>query len=217
MTDVTDGKLSDIIPDANNANLGTERGRAALESSLRKHGAGRSILLDHAGRIISGNKTVEEAGQLGLDELIIVKTDGTKLVAVQREDLDLADDSTGARELAYADNRVGELDLSWNPETILADLDSGVDLGGLFREDELDRILGTVVDDPNGEWGGMPEFEQEDSFEAIATVKVHFVSTDDIQEFARLVGQTVTEKSTFIWFPKKERMDLTQYQVSNES
>ncbi len=144
MTDVTDGKLSDIIPDANNANLGTQRGLGMLESSLRKHGAGRSILLDREGRVIAGNKTVEQAGQIGLDELIIVKTDGTQLVAVQREDLDLADDSTGARELAYADNRVGELDLAWNPETILADLDSGVDLSGLFREDELKNIIEQV-------------------------------------------------------------------------
>ncbi len=148
MTDVTDGKLSDITPDANNANLGTQRGLGMLESSLRKHGAGRSILLDRQGRVIAGNKTVEQAGQIGLDELIIVKTDGKQLVAVQREDLDLADDSTGARELAYADNRVGELDLAWNPETILADLDSGVDLSGLFREDELSEILGELGKTP---------------------------------------------------------------------
>ncbi len=147
MTDVKDGKLSDITPDANNANLGTQRGLGMLESSLRKHGAGRSILLDRKGRVIAGNKTVEQAGQIGLDELIIVKTDGTQLVAVQREDLDLADDSTGARELAYADNRVSELDLSWNPGTILADLNSGVDLSGLFREDELSEILGELGKD----------------------------------------------------------------------
>ncbi len=161
MIDVKDGKLSDITPDANNANLGTQRGLGMLESSLRKHGAGRSILLDRKGRVIAGNKTVEQAGQIGLDELIIVKTDGTQLVAVQREDLDLADDSTGARELAYADNRVGELDLAWNPETILADLNADIDLSGLFRKDELSEILGELGKNGQGEPPEITETEAE--------------------------------------------------------
>lgn len=34
-------KLSDLIPDQANANKGTERGRYALEASLRQYGAGR--------------------------------------------------------------------------------------------------------------------------------------------------------------------------------
>ncbi len=211
MTDVTDGKLSDITPDANNANLGTQRGLGMLESSLRKHGAGRSILLDRKGRVIAGNKTVEQAGQLGLDELIIVKTDGTQLVAVQREDLDLADDSTGARDLAYADNRVGELDLAWNPETILADLDS-VDLSGLFREDELERILGTVVDDPNGEWVGMPEFEQEDKT-AFRSIHVHFRGQEDIDRFSELIGQEI-KGSRSLWFPEAEKIDMEDVYIN---
>jgi hypothetical protein len=142
--EITTAKLSDLTPDGNNANRGTERGAALLESSLRKYGAGRSVLLDRKGRIIAGNKTVETAGAIGLEDVIIVKTDGKRLVAVQREDLDLADDDSGAREMAFADNRVGEADLSWDPEQILADINAGVDLGGLWSDDELDSILADV-------------------------------------------------------------------------
>jgi len=107
-------KLSELIPDQHNANKGTKRGAAQLETSLRKYGAGRSILVDRNGRIIAGNKTVENAAAIGLDDVVIVETDGTKLVAVKRVDLDLTDDSTCARELAYADNRVAEVGLESN-------------------------------------------------------------------------------------------------------
>jgi hypothetical protein len=132
-------KLSDLTPDHSNANRGTERGRYALEASLRKYGAGRSILIDRNGRIIAGNKTAETAADVGIDDVIIVPTNGRQLVAVQRTDLDL--DSKEARELAYADNRVGQLDLDFDPEQILADIGAGVDLSAFWKQDELDELL----------------------------------------------------------------------------
>lgn len=78
--------LSSIQPDSRNANKGTERGRYALERSLEKLGAGRSILLDKNGKIIAGNKTAETAGEMGIEDVVIVRTKGDKLVAVMRED-----------------------------------------------------------------------------------------------------------------------------------
>ncbi len=58
--------LSDLVPDPDNANRGTERGAALLEHSLRQYGAGRSILADKNGVVIAGNKTLEQAAALGL-------------------------------------------------------------------------------------------------------------------------------------------------------
>ena len=75
-------KLGDLHPDASNANKGTERVRYALETSLRKYGAGRSILIDKHGHIVAGNKTAETAADVGIDDVIIVQTDGRQLVAV---------------------------------------------------------------------------------------------------------------------------------------
>lgn len=136
-------KISDLTQDPANANTGTERGRYLLEHSLRSYGAGRSILLDKEGRVIAGNKTLEVAADIGLVEVEIVHTDGTKLVAVQRDDLDLMEGDT-ARELAYADNRAGEVGLAWNPEQIKIDLDAGLDLGAMFRDEEIAVILSDV-------------------------------------------------------------------------
>lgn len=133
-------KVTDLLPDERNANKGTARGMSELDKSLRQNGAGRSILIDKAGRIIAGNKTAERAADIGLSEVIVVQTDGTKLVAVQRTDLDLEADPR-ARELAYADNRVAQLDLEWDIEQLLADMEAGIDLGGLFNQEDLARML----------------------------------------------------------------------------
>lgn len=93
--------LDDLTPDANNANKGTQRGVYMVEHSLEQYGAGRSILVDKSGRVIAGNKTLQAAIEKGFD-VEVVKTDGKRLVVVQREDLDLTEDDR-ARLLAYAD------------------------------------------------------------------------------------------------------------------
>ena len=109
-------RLPDLQADPHNANRGTDRGRAALAQSLRDHGAGRAVLIDRHGRIIAGNKTVEQAKRLNLP-LRVVHADGSHLIAVQRDDLDLATDPH-AKALAIADNRVGELDLEWDVDML---------------------------------------------------------------------------------------------------
>jgi hypothetical protein len=129
--------LSSLSLDERNANRGSERGRKMLEDSLRKLGAGRSVLVDRQGRVIAGNKTVETARKLGLKEIAVIETDGDTLVAVRRQDLDLQTDRK-AVELAVADNRVAEIDLDWNPE-VLASLD--IDLSQFWNEQELAALM----------------------------------------------------------------------------
>ncbi len=136
---VIEKKVDELIPDVNNANRGSERGEAMLNESLKRHGAARSIVLDKEGRIIAGNKTVQQAKRVGVTDVIVVETDGTALVAVQRTDLDL-ENGGAARALAYEDNRTSEVSLDWNPEQILSDLDEGLDFGNLFSDDELSEI-----------------------------------------------------------------------------
>ena len=53
--------LADLTPDGENFNRHTEFGQKLLEDSLRKFGAGRSILVDKDGNIIAGNSTTETA------------------------------------------------------------------------------------------------------------------------------------------------------------
>jgi hypothetical protein len=132
-------KLTALQLDTKNANLGTDAGRDALAASLEKYGAGRSILIDKKGCVIAGNKTVEQARAAGHKDILVVQTDGTKLVAVQRMDLDL--DSADAQALAIADNRVAEIDLNWDTD-MLARLEKKVDLSDFWDADAMDKLLG---------------------------------------------------------------------------
>jgi hypothetical protein len=90
-------KVADLTPDTQNVNKGTERGGAMIEDSLRRFGAGRSILIDKHGNVIAGNKTLEHAGSIGMEDVIVVQTDGSKIVAVPRTDLDLKTDARGRK------------------------------------------------------------------------------------------------------------------------
>jgi DNA modification methylase len=132
-------KLTELKPDKRNANKGTERGRRFIEQSLKRYGAGRSILLDRKGNIIAGNKTAEGASAVGLDDVVIVKTDGTKLIAVQRTDLDI--NSKAARELAIADNRANEVSLSWDLK-VLESFKCEISLPKFWDDGELQKLLG---------------------------------------------------------------------------
>lgn len=109
-------KIDKLVPDNLNANKGTEFGHHLIDKSFRELGAGRSILLDKNNRIIAGNKSTEKCMDIGIEDVIIVETDGTKLVAVKRTDIDL--DSEKGRSLAIADNATSKANLEWDKEAI---------------------------------------------------------------------------------------------------
>lgn len=135
MNEIRQGKISELTPDPNNANQGTERGGYMVRRSLEKLGAGRSVLIDKNGVLIAGNKTTEAAYELGIEDAIIVPTDGSKLVVVQRTDLDLSTDAK-AKELAIADNRTGEIGLAWD-NAVLEELAQDVSLDDWFTPEEM--------------------------------------------------------------------------------
>jgi hypothetical protein len=132
--------LADLELDEDNANLGTERGMWTLQESVIRFGVGRGIVVDRRGRVIGGNKTTETLSKLNPGvKLVVVPSDGDTLVVTQRTDLDLVEDPT-ARELAFADNRVGELNLAWDAQQIAAGMEAGLDLAAFFRQGELNDL-----------------------------------------------------------------------------
>lgn len=125
MSKVSETKISELILDDKNFNKGTQYGQHLMENSLSKFGAGRSILLDKNNRIIAGNKTTENAGAIGIEDVIIVESDGTKLIAVKRTDIDL--DSKQGRELALADNATQKANLEWDMD-VMNEIAEGFDI-----------------------------------------------------------------------------------------
>jgi hypothetical protein len=131
-------KLSDLVQDDRNANRGTRRGAAVIKRSLQDYGAARSIVVDRDNRIIAGNKTVQGARAAKLNKLRVIETDGSELVVVRRNDLQL--DDPKARALAIADNRSSELSLEWDTD-VLSSLSDEVDLSSLWTDEELRELL----------------------------------------------------------------------------
>jgi sporulation protein YlmC with PRC-barrel domain len=143
-------KIKDLIPDNLNFNKGTEYGNSLIEKSLRKFGAGRSILIDKNNRIIAGNKTIENAAAIGLEDLQIVESDGTKIIAVKRTDIDL--DSKAGRELALADNATAKANIDWDVETtfeVAAEFDFDAGKWGVKDNEFISSFNPNVEPDTN--------------------------------------------------------------------
>lgn len=128
-------KLDNLVPDNLNANRGTVRGSAMVEHSIRNYGAGRSILVDAQNRIIAGNKTHAASLEAGLQDAVVVETDGTQLVVVRRSDVSI--DSPEGRALAIADNRSAEVGLDWNLD-VLSEISEELDLSQFWLEGEIE-------------------------------------------------------------------------------
>lgn len=136
--------LGDLKPDPRNARKHGPRNQGAIAESLQRNGFGRSILLANDGTIIAGNATADAAGSVGLEDVLIVESDGRKVIAVKRTDV--APGSPEFHELAIADNRSAELADGWDLP-VLADLAGEIDLGRFWLPDEWDALVN----------GAMPE------------------------------------------------------------
>lgn len=53
------------------------------------------------------------------------------------------------------------------------------------------------------EWIDMPEFEQE-NLAPYRTIYIHFRNDEDVEAFAKLIGQKITPKNKAYWFPKQK-------------
>jgi hypothetical protein len=65
------------------------------------------------------------------------------------------------------------------------------------------------TDDPNEEWEGMPECRQDD-LSAWKSITVNFKGKDDLNDFSRIIGQHLTEKTRSVWHPRAEILKMDE-------
>lgn len=94
--------------DPQNVRKHGKRNQQVIADSLKKLGAGRSILIDSTNTAVAGNGVLEQAEKLGLP-IRVIESDGSELIAVKR--VDLAPDDPKRKALAIADNRASDLSL----------------------------------------------------------------------------------------------------------
>jgi 16S rRNA G966 N2-methylase RsmD len=128
--------IKDLKPDHRNARKRTDRSASLIAESLKRFGAARSIVIDEDNRILAGNGTVEGAKAAGIQNIRVIETDGTEIIAVKRTGLS-EDDKIG---LALADNRTSDLS-DWDKD-MLQQLSAEHDLAPWFEPDDLAEIIG---------------------------------------------------------------------------
>lgn len=181
-------KISDLIPDANNYNKGTEFGQGLIEKSIRKNGLGRSLLLDRNGKVIAGNKTLEGTVAAGFadEDIIVVKTDGKKLVVVQRTDLDL--ETRKGKEMALADNATAKANLAWDYDALGAD----------FQTDELEE-WGVFADESEGEdYSGKNKEVDVDGLETLMIISLKY-EADEYWKIKEQLSKVAATPEQAVW------------------
>lgn len=72
-------------------------------------------------------------------------------------------------------------------------------------DSKLDIEVAEVVVDVNSKWRehwvDMPEYEQKEAA-SFRTIHMHFENKEFYEEFAKKIGQEITEKTNSIWYPK---------------
>lgn len=112
------------------------------------------------------------------------------------------------REFAIRDNvELGEWD-----DDILANEWSDLPLN------EWGILTGSWQDDldVNEMWKGMPDFNGIKEGNAFRSIIIHFETQEQVDNFAKLLGQTITEKTKYLWFPRKEKQDLKSLEVTTD-
>lgn len=177
MTDeplIEEGHIGDLRQDPNNPRRHSARNIAMIERSLSETGAGRSLLAGRNLGLIAGNGTVEAAANAGIEDVIYVHTDGTKLLVHVRDDLD-ENDPVAVRAALY-DNRTAEL-ATWDTDIMSAMKDTEI-FSVLFHEAEFREMIASSdgtgpVPDPN------PDEDRDELGDIRYRVMVDFDSEDE--------------------------------------
>ena len=189
---------ADLVGYARNARTHSDEQIGQIAASIREFGFCNPVLIDAENTIIAGHGRVLAAGRMKLESVPCLRL--THLTDAQR------------RAYVIADNRIA-LSSGWDSELLaneLSDLHADeFDMALLgFDADELETLLGFEAgdkgtNDPNAEWNGMPEFDNEQINEP--HLIVYFASVEQKIAFSKQVNQQLAEETKFVWFPKDSR------------
>jgi hypothetical protein len=141
--------LSTLHNDPHNVNKHTERGHKLVEQSIRQRGIARPgfAARNSAGELVmlGGNlSSLEVPAGIGLDEAVLVYTDGKRPIVHVRTDLDAGSDE--ARLLALEDNVSGVA--SYDPDIVeLAELTEIEGFDAIISDAEYRKLVAAAVID----------------------------------------------------------------------
>lgn len=186
--------VASLIPYARNARTHSDEQVAQIAASIKEWGWTIPVLVDEHDGIIAGHGRILAARKLNFETVPVMVARGWS--EAQR------------RAYVIADNKLA-LNAGWDDELLRVEIEALQELGFDFHltgfdDAEFAKLLeGTDGVDAAGEWSGMPEFESEDQM-AFRTLPVHFKDQRAVDAFSKLIGQKLTDKTRFVWFPEAE-------------
>lgn len=163
----------------------------ALSGVLSDVGFVQSVIVNRiTGKLVDGHLRVAEAVRRGQPAVPV-----TYVELTEQEEAEVLATLDPLAALAEADTAALDALLR---DVVTGDAAVQAMLAQLAAEEGI-----TPPDNPSLEWEGMPQFHQEDR-EYFRTVYVHFDDNEAVGDFAERVGQTITDTTRSIHYPKLE-------------
>ena len=146
----------------------------------------------------------------GHQRLRVLRKEGwTVKGGIPVDEIQAKDEKDAARKLLAITSSYGKIEgaglyeFMAQTELEIEDIDLGrwPDLNmDLWKAEFIDQ--GEVVQDPEAEWKGLPESEN-DNLGAYKSIIVRFVNEADYKQFAQLINRNLTPETKSIWHPKQ--------------
>ena len=175
---------------------------AHLIKSIKANGFYKNVVVSTDNVILAGHGVVKAARKMKADKVPVIK-------------MPFDSEDPRALKVVAGDNEIGRLGMVDNDglAKMLSSIQEMDDLLGtgfdeqsladLLRQINPDEEIGDEID-VMAEWVGMPEYENED-MSAVRQIIVSFQNEDDIQAFAKLTGNKITDKTKTIWYPRRDK------------
>jgi ParB-like chromosome segregation protein Spo0J len=177
---------------------------AHLIESLKTNGFYRNVIIAKDNTILAGHGIIEAAKKINVKTVPAIR-------------LNIKSDSAQAKKILIGDNESGHLaeindrllteilkEIKVETDNLLS---TGFDEKMLANLVYISRDAKEIEDfDEAAEWVGMPEYENPES--RIRLI-VSFRTEEDKAKFAKMCGFELKEKTLSVWWPFREREDLT--------
>jgi hypothetical protein len=181
-----------------------------LKKSIVKYGFSFPIFVWKS-KILDGHQRLKAVRQL-IEQGYKVK--GNKLPVVR---IEAKNEKEAAEKLLLINSRYAKIDQE-GFQVFTFDFDIDIpEIGNFIDIPEI--VIGELDDDtvnPNAEWDGMPEFNQEDDVPYKSLI-VHFENEDYFKDFCLLIKQVVSDDAKYIYHPKQIRDDVKSVAYKDES
>jgi len=204
-------KLRDLKPWERNPRQMSKRAAQRLLDSWRDYGQVQMIVVGPDNEVYDGHQR--------LSALKVVYGDNYE-VEVRRASRALTDEERQRLVILLHAGATGSWDwdelAGWDAQQLI---EWGLDRDTLaqWRLDTagLWSLLGSEQKAlPHPEYG-VPDTESRELI--YRTIRVHFETEEAVQAFAKLVGQKITDRTKFIWFPHREKQPSLLCEAADES